>query len=62
MEKELQTFVNERAAINKSAFAKELMIDRVALEKILIGIRKVPKNKHGIFLSVMQKYVYEKIE
>ena len=59
MEKELQTFLAERPAINKSAFAKELMIDRMTLEKILICIRKIPKAKRGIFLNIMQKYGYE---
>jgi hypothetical protein len=49
-------FIAARPSINKSAFAKELQIDRLTIEKILLGQRMIPKSRRGDFLRLMQHY------
>ncbi|MBK7937993.1 MAG: hypothetical protein IPJ82_13270 [Lewinellaceae bacterium] len=51
-------FIAERPALNLSVLADELGIDRVNLQKIISGLRKIPKAKRGIFLQIAQKYGY----
>ena len=51
-------FIAERPALNLSVLADELDIDRVNLNKIIKGLRKIPKAKRGIFYQVAQKYGY----
>ena len=51
-------FIAERPALNLSVLADELDIDRVNLNKIIKGLRKIPKAKRGIFYQMPQKYGY----
>jgi hypothetical protein len=47
-------FIAERPALNLSALADELGIDRVNLHKIISGMCKIPIAKHGLFYKVAQ--------
>ncbi len=51
-------FIAERPALNLSALADELGIDRVNLNKIIAGLRKIPNAKPAQFLATAQKYGY----
>ena len=51
-------FVTERPALNLSALALELGMDRTNLLKIIAGLRDIPRAKRGIFASVAEKYGY----
>jgi hypothetical protein len=55
-EKAFRQFIAERPALNLSALAEELGVDRVNFLKIVAGLRKIPRAKRGRFLSVAQKY------
>ena len=55
-EQALRHFIAARPALNLSALAEELGIDRVNLLKIVAGLRKIPRAKRGRFLFVAQKY------
>jgi hypothetical protein len=57
-EQTFRQFIAERPALNLSALAEELGIDRVNLLKIIVGLRKIPRTKRGHFLTVAQKYGY----
>jgi hypothetical protein len=58
MENDFKKFIEQRPSICKSKLAKELAIDRMTIEKILIGMRKIPKPRRGDFFRIMQKYGY----
>lgn len=51
-------FLAERPALNLSALAEELGIDRVNLYKIVAGLRGIPRAKRGIFAEIARKYGY----
>jgi hypothetical protein len=55
-EQAFRQFIAERPALNLSALAEELGIDRVNFLKIVAGLRKIPQAKRGRFLFVAQKY------
>ncbi|MBL7782238.1 MAG: hypothetical protein JNM22_13530 [Saprospiraceae bacterium] len=57
-ENAFRQFIAERPALHLSALAEELDIDRVNLNKIIKGLRKIPQAKRGIFYQVAQKYGY----
>ena len=57
-EKSFCQFIADRPALNLSALAEELGMDRVNLLKIIAGLRKIPQAKRGQFLQVAQKYGY----
>lgn len=55
-EQTFRQFIAERPALNLSALADELGMDRVNLTKVITGLRKIPKAKRGLFYNVAQKY------
>ncbi len=57
-EQSFRQFIAERPALNLSALADELGIDRVNLNKIINGLRKIPQAKRGQFLALAKKYGY----
>lgn len=57
-ENSFRQFIAERPALNLSALADELGIDRVNLNKIINGLRKIPQAKRGQFFKVAKKYGY----
>jgi transcriptional accessory protein Tex/SPT6 len=59
MENDFRKFIKERPALNISALAKELKIDRVTLIKIIEGYLKIPRHRRGKFLEIMLKYGFK---
>ncbi|MEO6039391.1 MAG: hypothetical protein ABIQ93_13340 [Saprospiraceae bacterium] len=57
-EQDFRQFIAERPALNLSALADELRLDRVNLHKIIRGLRNIPSAKRGIFMKIAQKYGY----
>jgi hypothetical protein len=57
-EQDFRQFIAERPALNLSALAKELGMNRVNFLKIMAGLRKIPRAKRGHFLATAQKYGY----
>ncbi|MEZ4966510.1 MAG: hypothetical protein R2791_14810 [Saprospiraceae bacterium] len=57
-EQTFRQFIAERAALNLSALADELGIDRVNLDKIITGIHKIQPAKRRQFFKVAKKYGY----
>ena len=49
-------FLEERPAISPNRLAKELDFDKTNLQKIIIGLRNIPKAKRGKFVAMMKKY------
>jgi len=59
-EHDFRQFIVERSALNISALADELQIDRVNVHKIIAGLRNIPRAKRGIFTRIAQKYGYSR--
>lgn len=57
-EQTFRQFIAEHPALNLSALADELGVDRVNLNKIVNGLRKIPQAKRGLFYKIAQKYGY----
>lgn len=56
MEAKLRQFLADHQAINHSAFAREIGIDRMDFAKIVKGLRRIPRPRRGDFLKTMRKY------
>jgi hypothetical protein len=51
----LHQFIAQRSALNLPSLANNLGADRVTLNKIITGLRKIPQAKHGQFLRDRSK-------
>lgn len=57
-EHSFRQFITERPALNLSVLADEIGVHRANLLKIISGLRKIPKAKHGRCYQVAQKHRY----
>ena len=54
-----RNFLEERPAISPNRLAKELDFDKTNLQKIIVGLRNIPKKRRGDFVQIMKKYGYD---
>ena len=53
---QFRNFLEERPAISPNRLAKELDYDKTNLQKIIMGLRNIPKKRRGDFIRIMKKY------
>lgn len=51
-------FLKERPAIALNKLARKLDFDKTNLQKIIVGLRHIPKKRRGDFMRIMEKYGY----